>query len=51
MKQDIQSQCPGTTQRDGVGRAGGEGLRIGDMCAPLGGFMSMYGKSHHNIVK
>ena len=46
MKQDTQSQCSGTTQRDGVGREVGGGSGWGDICAP----MAMYGKKHHNIV-
>jgi len=29
MKQGIQSQCPGTTQRDGMGRAVEEGFGMG----------------------
>ena len=29
MKQGTQSQCPGTTQRDGVGRDVGRGFRMG----------------------
>ena len=47
MKQGTQSQCTGTTQRDGMGRevGGGFGMYI------HGWFMSMYGKNHHNIVK
>ena len=39
------------TQRDGMGREVGEGFRIGNMCNTRGGFMLMYGKTKHNIVK
>ena len=35
MKQDTQSQCPGTTQRDGVGREVGRGFKMGDTCTPV----------------
>ena len=45
MKQDTQSQCSGTTQRDGVGREVGGGSGWGDICAP----MAMYGKIHVNV--
>ena len=47
MKQDTQSWCTGTTQRDGMGR----GLWDGGHMYTRGWFMSMYGKNHHNIVK
>jgi len=36
------------TQRDGMGREVGGGFRMGNT---RGGFMSMYGKNHYNIVK
>ena len=42
MKPGTQSQCSGTTQRDGMGRAVGEGFGTG---------RRMYGKNHYNIVK
>ena len=35
MKQGTQSWCSGATQRDGLGREGGGGLRMGDTCAPV----------------
>ena len=48
MKQGTQSQCTGTTLRDGMGREVQDG---GHMYA-FDQFMSMYGKKyHHNIVK
>ena len=51
MKQGTQSQCTGTTQRDGVGREVGGGLGTEGHMYIRGWFMSMYGKNHHNIVK
>ena len=50
MKQDTQSWCSGTTQRDSVGREVGGGFRIGGHMYTYGPFMLMYGKNHHNIV-
>ena len=41
MKQGTQSQCTGTTQRDGMGREVGERFGPG---------RHMYGKTHYNIV-
>ena len=35
MKQGTQSQCSGTTQRDGVERVVGGGFRMGDTCTPM----------------
>jgi len=36
MKQGTQSQCTGTTQRDGMGREVGGGFRrMGDTCTPM----------------
>ena len=48
-----QSQYSGTTQRGGVGRevAGVGGVQDGGFGSTHGWFMSMYGKTHHNIVK
>ena len=51
MKQGTQSQCSGTTQRDGVGREEGAGFRMGEHMCSRGWLMSMYGKNHHNIIK
>ena len=51
MKQGTQSQCSGPTQRDGVGRGVGGGFRMVRHMYTHDGFMSMYGKNHHNIVK
>jgi len=51
MKQATESQCTGTTLRDGMGRKVGEGFRMGDTSTPMADFMSMYGKNHYNIVK
>ena len=35
MKQGTQSQCTGTTQRDGMGREVGRGFGMGDICTPM----------------
>ena len=51
MKQATESQCTGTTLRDGMGRKVGEGFRMGDTSTPMADFMSMYGKNHYNIIK
>ena len=45
-----QGWCTGMTQRDGMGREVGGGIRMGDTCTH-GGFMSMCGKNHYSIVK
>ena len=50
MKQDTQSWCSGTTQRDRVRREVGGGFRMGGHMYTHGRFMSMYSKIHHNIV-
>ena len=50
MKQGTQTQCTGTTQRDGMGRKVGGGVRDGEHMYIRGWFMPMYGKNHHNIV-
>ena len=41
--QEAWGWCTGMTQRDGMGREVGEGLRMGNTC---GRFMSMYGKTN-----
>ena len=43
--------CTGMTLRDGKGSEVGEGFRMGNTLYTHGGFMSMYGKNHYNIVK
>ena len=35
MNQGTQSQCTGTTQRDGMGRELGAGFRMRDTCPPM----------------
>ena len=35
MKQGTQSQCTGTTLRDGLGREVGGGFKIGDTYTPM----------------
>ena len=51
MKQGTQSWCTGTTQRDGWdGEGGGKGVQDGGHMYTHGWFMSMYGKSHDNVV-
>ena len=35
MRQDTQGWCTGMTQRDGMGREGGGGLRMGNTCTPM----------------
>ena len=39
--------CTGMTLRDGMGR----GVQDGEHMYTCGGFMSLYGENHHNIVK
>ena len=51
MKQGMQSSCTGTNQRDGMGKEVGGEFRTGGHMYSCGWFMSMYGKTHHNIVK
>ena len=51
MKQDIQSWCSGTTQRDGVGREVRRGFRIMGHMYTHDWFVLMYGQNHHYIVK
>ena len=50
MIQDAWGWCTGMTQRDGMGR---EVRRVqnGEHMYTPGGFMSIYGKNHYNIVK
>ena len=50
MKQGTQSWCSGTAQSDGVGREVGGGFWMVGHKYTHGWFMSIYGKSHHNIV-
>ena len=50
MKQGTQSQCSGTTQKDGVGREVEVEFRRGVHMYTCDWFMFMYGKTHHNIV-
>ena len=42
--------CTGMTQRHGMGREVGGGIRMGNTCKYMADFMSMYGKNHGNIV-
>jgi len=35
MRQGAQGWCTGTTLRDGMGREGGGGFRMGNMCTPM----------------
>ena len=49
MGQGTQSQCTGTNLREGMGRDMGGGFRMGDTYTH-GGFISVYGKTHCNIV-
>ena len=51
MIQGAQGWCTGTTLRDGMGREVGGRVRMGNTLYTHGGFMSMYGKTHYNIVK
>ena len=46
--QGTQGRCTGMTQGGGMGR---EGVQDGGNMYTCGGFMSMYGKNHYNIVK
>ena len=50
-KQGTQSLCPGTSQRDGVGREVEEGFKMVGHMYIHGWFTSKYDKNHHNIVK
>ena len=35
MRRDARSWCTGMTQRDGMGKEVGDGLRMGDTCTPM----------------
>ena len=35
MRQGARGWCTGRTQRDGMGREGGGGFRMGNTCAPM----------------
>ena len=39
------------TQRDGMGRVVGGGIRMGNTCKSMADSCSMYGKNHYNAVK
>jgi len=51
MKQGTKSWCTGTTLRNGMGREVAGGVQDGGHMYTHGLFMSMYGKTHYNIVK
>ena len=51
MRQGAQGWCTGMAQRDGMRREVGGGVQDGEHMYTYGGFMSMYGKNHYNIVK
>ena len=54
MKQGPQSRCPGTTQRDGMGKEVGGGFGTGgggDTCTPVADSCQYMAKKHHSIVK
>ena len=42
--------CTGMTQRDGMGREGGEGFRMGDTCTPVVDSVNVW-ENQYNIVK
>ena len=46
MIQDALGWCTGMTQRDGMERDVGGEFRIGNTCTPVGGFMSVCGKTN-----
>ena len=50
-----EAECSGLVHwddpEDGMGREVGAGFRMGNTCTPMVDFMSMYGKTHYNIVK
>ena len=50
MRQGAQGWCTGMTQKDGIGREVGVGVQDGEHMHIHGWFMSMYGKTHYNIV-
>ena len=43
---DAWGWCPGTTQRDGMGREEGGGFRMGNTCIPVAGFILIFGKTN-----
>ena len=49
-EQGTQSQCTGTTQRDGMGRGVGGGFRMGDTCTPVADSCQCMAKTTTNIV-
>ena len=51
MKQGTQSQCFGTTQRDGVEREEGEGFRMGNTCIPVADYVKFKNKIKFKIFK
>ena len=51
FKLGAQGWCTGMTLRDGMGREVGGGVQDGEHMYTHGWFMSMYGKTHYNIVK
>ena len=50
MIQDAQGWCTGMTQRDGMGREVGGGLRIGNTCTPWQMHVDVW-QNQYNIVK
>ena len=51
MRQGAQGQCTWMTLRDGMGREVRGGGQDEEHMYTHGWFMSMYGKTHYNIVK
>ena len=51
MRQGAQGWCTGMTERDGMWREVGGGFGMGIICTPMADFISLYGKTHYNIVK
>ena len=64
LKSELVAEVPGSMHETGCsglvhwddpegwdGEGGGRGVQDGEHMYTHGGFMSMYGKSHHNIVK
>ena len=46
-----QDWCTGKTQRDRVEREVGEGIGMGNTCAPVADSCRCLAKNHYNIVK
>ena len=44
--QDVWGWCTGMTQRDVMGREGGEGVHVWERMYTRGGFMAMYDKTN-----